>query len=374
MLVSLAMHVTVYSYPSMQLAILLFLCSTLSLFGGFLMTRLVLRLQTAKTVERPLYQINLTQLRRVEWFLVGVSGVILIANFVAYGPPPLFTLLGANTLNYVEYGKLKQVLNAVTLALTVTVSLETVRRRKILLFSLSYFSMIAYATRGFLLLMLAQTFFVFCLQTRTSKRKLYVAAVTTVMAAVLLSNFIGNGRAESTSDAFVSFFGITNTYANWPMATLWVLSYVSTPISNICWIVHSYHYTGPSLTFLTTLLPAFWAPESLETQYLGSSFVIDGVHTYLAKYFLDLWYFGIVLINVIWGILAALLGHRNRLITRPLTSAVLLSAIVFIFFADFLTFLSVFMELAVLILLERYALLPRELQWERLSSAALNEV
>jgi oligosaccharide repeat unit polymerase len=359
MLVSLEMHVTVYTYPHISLAFLLFLCSTLSLFAGFLIARLFFKLHTATVPEKKLYQVNLIRLRHVEWFLILVIAVILVANYISYGPPPLFSVLGATTLNYVEYGKLKQVLNAATMALTVTISLETAWRRKALLYSLTFFSMIAYATRGFLLFMLTQAFFVFCLQTKTSKRKLYAVAMITVITAVTLSNLIGNGRAESTSEAFVAFFGITDTYAKWPMATLWILSYVSTPISNICWIVHSYHYIGPSATFLATLLPAFWAPESLETQYLGSTFIIDGVHTYLAKYFLDLWYFGIVLINAVWGIIAAQLMHRNRLARKSLTSAVLLGAIVFIFFADYLTFLSVFMELAVLVYVERYALLPQ---------------
>ena len=358
MLLSLQMHVTVYSYPDIGLALLLFFCSVCSLVAGYLIVRMAYKLDTAEVPNRPFYQVAVKPLRRAEWILIAVITAILLANFVAYGPPPLLSVLGATTLNYVEYGKLKQLLNAAAMTLTVAASLEPSRRRKILIYSLTFLSMVAYATRGFLLIMLAQAFFVFSLQAKTSKRKLYIVALSTLAAAALLSNLIGNGRAESTTEAFVAFFGITSTYAKWPMTTLWFLSYISSPISNMCWIVRSYHVTGPSSIFLGPLLPAFWAPESLESQYLGSPFIIDGVHTYLAKYYLSLWYFGVVLINLLWGGIAAFLTHHDRLIRKTLTSAVLLAAIVFIFFADFLTTLHTVMELAALALIERSTILP----------------
>ena len=140
------------------------------------------------------------------------------------------------------------------------------------------------------------------------------------------------------------------------MAAIWVISYVASPFSNMCWIVHSYRYDHPTATFLGTLLPTFWSPPPLEAGDLGSSSIIDGVHTYLAKYYLDLSYFGIFLINYTWGLISGYLADRNRLTRKPLTSAVLLSAIAFIFFADYLTYLSIVMELLVLYFLQRYAM------------------
>lgn len=359
MLGSLQMHVTDFAYPDISLAVGLFALSLASLLVGCLVTRLVLSYDTRPFHWNEAYRIDLKLLRRAEWCLTAIIMIIVLANFAAYGLPPLFSLLGATTLSYVEYGKLKQVLNAATMALTVAASLETSRFRKTALYAFTFLSMAAYATRGFTLVMLAQAFFVFCLRTRTSKKKLYIVAVSTVFAAVLISNLIGNGRAESTTEAFVAFFGISDTYAKWPMATLWMLSYISTPVSNLCWIVHSYHYTHPTATFLTTLVPAFWAPPALENNYLGSPFIIDGVHTYLAKYYLDLWYFGIILINLVWGIIATILTRRGRLVKCSLTSSVLLAAIVFIFYADFLTFLSIAMELIALAVIEQFALLPQ---------------
>ncbi len=154
----------------------------------------------------------------------------------------------------------------------------------------------------------------------------------------------------------VAYFGIRNTYADWPMAAIWAISYVASPLSNMCWIVHSYHYDHPTATFLGTLLPSFWSPPPLEAGDLGSSSIIDGVHTYLAKYYLDLSYFGIFLINYIWGLISGYLADGDRLTRKPLTSAVLLSAIAFIFFADYLTFLSIVLELWILSFVQRYTM------------------
>ena len=216
--------------------------------------------------------------------------------------------------------------------------------------------MLAYATRGFLLFMLAQVLFSFCLTTRVRRRTLYAIAGGTLLGAIVLSNFIGNTRAESTTEAFIAFFGIEKQYATWPLALLWVISYISTPISNICWIVHVYHYVHPSLTFLSSLLPAFWSAEALETQYIAPN-VIDGVSTYLVKYYLDLWFYGVVLINVIWGGIMGVMTYRGRISRRMLSSSVLLASIGFLFYSDFVSFLSILMELAVLVWVVRNGLI-----------------
>jgi len=66
----------------------------------------------------------------------------------------------------------------------------------------------------------------------------------------------------------------------------------------MCWIVRAYHDKGPSINVLYSALPGFWSTiNTLENTDLGSENIIDGVHTYLAKYYLDFWYFGLLGIN-----------------------------------------------------------------------------
>jgi hypothetical protein len=359
------MHISINSYPDPSLAIGVFALSFGSLAIGFSTARAVdFSLGRVPRIAKR-YQVNLGRLRGFQWWLLAVAIAILMLNLAVYGKPPIFGFFGADTLNYVDYGKLKQILNTATMALFVSASLETSKPRKLSVCAFSVLCMLAYATRGFLLVMLAQGLFVFSLRTRTTKKTLYLVAGTTLLSAVLIADLIGNGRAESTSEAFVAYFGIRNAYADWPMTFLWALSYVATPFSNLCWIIRSHQYSHPSATFLTSLLPAFWAPPSLEGGDLGSSSIIDGVHTYLAKYYLDLWYFGIFLINYVWGIISGYLSAHDRLTRRALTSSVLLAAIAFIFFADYLTFLSIAMELTVLHFVQRVAI--RELAVDRIA-------
>jgi hypothetical protein len=102
------------------------------------------------------------------------------------------------------------------------------------------------------------------------------------------------------------------------------------------------------------MLPGFWAPKPLEIGDLGSENIVDGVHTYIAKYYLDLWVFGIFGINYVWGLISGYLSAGNRLGRNYLTSAVLLGCIGFMFFSDFLTILIILLELTALNLAQRY--------------------
>jgi hypothetical protein len=354
MLATFQMHVSIDSYPDLSLALFVFAISLLSLLLGYFTVRAASFCLDYRPKIASSYRIDLVRLRRVQLWLIAVASAIFVLNLAAYGKPPIFGFFGADTLNYVEYGKLKQVLNTAIMALFVSTSFETSKKRKLLTCTFSILCMAAYATRGFLLVMLVQGLFVFSLRTRVSKRTLYLVAGLTVVVAALISDLIGGGRAESTSAAFVAYFGIRQVYAGWPMALLWVISYIATPFSNLCWIIHSYPYSHPSATFLTSLLPAFWSPPPLESLDLGSASIIDGVHTYLAKYYLDMWYFGVFLINYVWGLISGYLSAGDRLAGRALTSSVLLASIAFIFFADYLTFLSTVMELAILHFVQRY--------------------
>ncbi len=81
---------------------------------------------------------------------------------------------------------------------------------------------------------------------------------------------------------------------------------------------------------------------------MGSENIIDGVHTYIAKYYLDLWVFGIFIINYVWGLISGYISAGNRSVADYLSSAVLLGCIGFMFFSDFLTILMIILQLSIL--------------------------
>ncbi len=149
MLVSFQMHFSVDSYPDLSLALSLFALSFSSLLLGYFTVRAASRCLGHLPDVAQHYRIDLTRLRRVQRWLVAVALAILVINLITEGKPPIFGFFGADTLNYSNYGKLKQLLIVATMALLVSTSFETSRKRKFLAYTFSLACPLAYATRGF---------------------------------------------------------------------------------------------------------------------------------------------------------------------------------------------------------------------------------
>jgi hypothetical protein len=354
MLVTFQLKISYTSYPYISLALGLCAISLLSFSIGYATVHSAARAIGYRPVGAAAYQIDRTRLRRFHFACFTVTAVVIAINWKLYGKPPIFGFFGADTLAYGEYGSLKQALFPAFMSLFVTAPLETSRIRRWFWYTFGPLCALVYASRGYLLILLFQMLIVFSIRTTLSKKKIYMIALATLSCAVALSNFIGNGRMSEGSTALLAWMQIKRAYYDWPTAYLWMVSYISSPLSNMCWIVRVYHYDHPSGAFIYSLLPGFWAPTSLEAGDLGSQNIVDGVHTYLAKYFLDFSWFGIFGINYAWGLISGFITLNNRVTRNYLTSAVLLACIGFLFFADFITFLLIFLELVVLGLAQRY--------------------
>jgi hypothetical protein len=354
MLVSFEFHISYTSYPDLSLALALFAASLASFALGHATVSLAHLSIGLDPVGLGWYRISAPRLRRFQLFVAVPILAVAMLNLKLYGLPPGFRFLGYDTLDYGSYGILRQLYFPGLMALVVTAPLEPKLFRRSMLYLFGIGGILTYSSRGFLLIVLFQSLIVFSLRSSVSKKKLYVIALSTLAAAITMADIIGNGRINLGVQALLGYMQIRKQYYDWPTAYLWVISYTSSPISNLCWIVHSYRYDHPSLTFLSSLLPGFLAPDSLEGADLGSSNIVDGVHTYIAKYYLDLWGFGVFLINYVWGLISGYLSAGDRITRHYLTSAVLIASIGFIFFADYLTILSIVIELAVLGFAQRY--------------------
>ncbi|WP_035349665.1 O-antigen polymerase [Edaphobacter aggregans] len=354
MLACFQVRVSYTSYPYFSTAFYLFASSACSFLAGYATVRLAYFSIGHYPVGPNSYRIDISKLRRFHLGAIIVTLAIMLMNLKLFGLPPLFGFLGADTLNYQEYGSLRQVLFPAILVLFVSAPLEVSIPRRWALYLYAPACFLIYGSRGYLLIMLFQALVVFSLKTTLSQKKIYLVAAATLGAAVLLANLIGNTRNSLGSEALLLGMRIKHSYYDWPAAYLWVLSYISTPLSNLCWIVHVYPYDHPSFNFLYSALPGFWAPKSLEISDLGSEQIVDGVHTYISKYFIDFWVFGIFGINYVWGLIAGFISAGNRLTRNYLTSAVLLGCMGFMFFSDFLTILIILLELLALGWAQRY--------------------
>jgi hypothetical protein len=352
MLGSLELHISYTTYPDLSLPLNLFACSLLPLLVGYFTVHLAHKAINYRPDDRTVYCVDATRLRRFHLLISAIALGIVLLNLGLYGAPPIAGFFGAETLDYQEYGSLRQVLFPLVMILFVSAPLEHSHIRRWILYVSSVGCMVAYVTRGYLLIMLFQVLILFSLRTAMSKKKLYVIAVLALCSAVIISDLIGNGRNSLGSAALLGSMQIKRSYYDWPTSYLWIVSYVSTPISNMCWIIRSYQYDHPSGAFLYSMLPSFWAPP-LNIEVIGDH-IVDGVHSYLAKYYFDFWYLGICGVNYLWGCLSGYLTVGNRLTRNFFASTVLLSCIGFMFFSDFLTILIIPIELIGLSVAHRY--------------------
>lgn len=359
MLSTLLLRISYSSFPDFSVGLFLFALAAISYVAGFWTLSLVYKAMRYRPWSDDAYSINVTRLRRIHFASVILVLSIMLMNLKLYGLPPIFGFAGVDTLTYQEYGSLRQPLFTAIMVLFVSAPLESSFWRRWALYLFSPACFLIYASRGYLLIMFFQALAVFSLRTPLSKTKIYVIAGATFAVALLASNAIGNGRSSLGVDALLGYLQIKPAYYDWPAAYLWLISYISTPISNMCWIVRVYPYEHSSWNFIYSALPGFWSPKSLEAiGDLGSEKIIDGVHTYMAKYFLDFWYFGVIGINYVWGLISAFLNAGNRITRNFLASGVLLGCITFMFFADFLTILIIMLELGLVIVLQRYVTTP----------------
>ena len=365
MLATFQLRISYTSYPDNSLAFLLFSLAAAGFLAGYYTLRFAHSALSPSAPKALSYSVHLSRLRFFHFAGVAVAVAVILLNLKLYGLPPIFGFFGVDTLDYQEYGSLRQPLFTAILVVFVSAPLETSAWRRWALYLFGPICFLVYSSRGFLLIMLFQALIVFSLRTRLSKAKIYAVAATTLALAVLISNLIGNSRNSLGVEALLGFLQIKRQYHDWPAAYLWVISYIATPFSNMCWIVHAYAYEGPSFRFLYSILPGFLTPtESLVGSDLGSEKIVDGVHTYMAKYFLDFWYFGIIGINYAWGLIAGYLDIESRITRSFLVSAALLGCMGFMFFSDFLTILIIMLEMLVLALMQRFVLYPQLLPLE----------
>ncbi len=351
------LRISYSSFPDFSVALFLFSIATLSFLFGYVTLRWLHGTnQCSPCGLGKSYRVKLKGLRRLHLGGVALILTIMVMNLRLYGLPPIFGALGSiDTPDYQEYGSLRQPMFAAILIVFISAPLEPAVWRRWALYLFSPICFLIYGSRGYLLIMLFQALAVFSLRTKKSKTFIYGAAASTLISAIFLSDLIGNSRNSLGVEALLGFLQIRSRYYDWPAAYLWVISYISTPFSNMCWIVRVFPYEHPTFQFLYSALPGFLSPVSpAQITDLGSEKIIDGVHTYMAKYYMDFWYFGIVAINYVWGLIAAAMTAGDRLTRNYLLSSVLLGCMAFMFFSDFLTILIIMMEMFAAWCIQRY--------------------
>jgi hypothetical protein len=354
MLAALSLHVSDSSFPTFGIPLRLFTVSLVSMAAGYFLIHL-LKFDRVRSSEAPKdIQLDCVRLRILNMIFVVVSVAIVLINLKIAGLPPAFSFFGFDTVGYLEYGKLKQILFALLVAILVNASLDPSYRAKLFFGGFATGLLVLYLTRLNLMFAGFQIIVLFGLTSRIKTRTIYAVATMTMLGALLAANVMGNNRTPR--EVFMEFLQIKSSYSNAPMPFLWAASYFSIPISDLSWIAQEFHPQQLHISSLYPLLPAFWNPDSPHQAFIDSDArIIDGAHTYLSSYFMDASYGGVVFINVLIGLASGYFIAGSRM-TSPLVFAVLLGAIMFLFFSDLFTPLSTLILAGVQRLMERYAL------------------
>jgi oligosaccharide repeat unit polymerase len=339
MLLSLSFQITYVSYPTRGIPILLFVLSLVSFLFGYLVARTLLHRWPTRSEALP-YTLDVTRLWQANLLFCGAAILIIVFNWALSGPPPAV----GDPASYLTYGRFKQVLFPLLVVVTVNSMLDASRWRKALFCMFGIAGMALYITRGMLMVALLQMMFVFALKTRMSRKKLYGIAVGCLVLAVVAITLIGNAR--TAQGVFLEYLQIRHKYSGWPMAYLWLTSYISIPFSNLCWLFAKGSFHGPTLSFLYPLLPSFLMPADPHASIHDDLRIIDGASTYLAAYALDFSYLGVYLANLALGMGCGWLMERS-LPKNILVAGMFLTCLTFIFFSDMFTPLSTILQFAI---------------------------
>lgn len=345
MLAALSIHVTYVTYPGMALPVELFALSAVSMLCGYLITTMLLRKKAVS--QYPMrYVLNTSRLVRVNLLFCAVAIMIIAFNWAAEGAPPAL----GDPSSYLTYGRFRQLLFPLLTVITVNGFLDSSRIRRVIFALFGFLCLAIYITRGLMVVTLLEVFFVISLTSTMSKRKLYGLCTMGAAFTIAFATILGNIRTAHL--VFLEFLQIREKYFGWPMASLWLTSYISIPLSNLCWILKTVQYHGPTLAFLYPLLPSFIAPMDPHIAIHNDLRIIDGASTYLSVYALDFSYLGAYAANILLGAACAWVMNRG-LPKYFLVSALFLTCISFICFSDMFSPLSTIVQVTLLLIVQK---------------------
>lgn len=339
MLACLSVHVSYVIYPNLATPLLIFLVSSGSLLLGFFASTAVLDQNLPQSISTS-YVLDVTILWRLNLLFCVFALALIALNWFTAGPPPAI----GDPSTYLVYGKLKQVLFPLLTCISVNATLDSSRLRRYFFLAFGLGALGLYVARGILLVAFLQMFFLFSLRSHMSRKKQYLLFFAAFAFAIAGMTVIGNLRTAHA--LFVEFLQIRGKYADWPMAFLWPVSYVSIPFSNLCWMVAQVPSHAPTFAFLYSLLPSFMAPSDPYADVYGSMNIIDNASTYLQAFALDFSYLGIYFANLFVGLGCGWLVARSYP-RHALILTIFLTSVSLLFFTNMFFLLSTVIQVLI---------------------------
>jgi len=312
---------------------------------GFLSLALIDR----KKIHYEYKHINIYNYVNFVRFILLVISLIVFINVIIDGLPPFFNFLGINTKNYMEYGRLKNILFAFLIFLFVISEYDKGPRYKII----SILLLVIYVTRGNIIFAIITFIFLKIQENKITNKRIIVLFTLLILFTILLFQIIGDYRTGS--NVFYDSLEIKENYRIKNAGVIWVISYISMPIVNLIEIIkHSdYYFYGQNI--LNNSLPAFINISSKASEYIYSLLPNKNntVSTYLSNVYLDFGLLGIILYNYLIGIFSGYLYFFSR---NNVLKSVFLTSITLSFFYDYFSFFQTIVIIVLSIIFNRYVL------------------
>ena len=334
-----AMDLSFIFNQNYQVLVLIFFLSNII----FISTYLSLRLNNNGFIIRNnnLYNINLNQnkLKRIKRILTLLALLIIFYNLYNSGLFPFFRIFNYDVVDYYEYGRFKGVLIPL---LNVIGLLNIFEKRKLsnvicFIFVISIF--ILSLLRGPLILFLFQYFIISIIFKRNQLHPVFKALF---LFSIFYGLMVGLGNIRTGNALFMSFFSIKPQYHDMNVGLLWIIMYLATPFSDLITTVQHQTDFLFGISTINDMMPAFIQFEPTEANPTLN--FIDGPKTYLAPYFEDFGWIGIICANYIIALICFILKNDSRFYNNFLIVALLYSSVTFIFFTDYFFYFSTIVQ------------------------------
>ena len=329
-----AINISFIINPNYQILLFTFIVSYSIFFITYLSLAINKNYTTVNNIIKPILQINGYRLKLINRIILISIITIVLYNYHTFGGFPFYSFFGYDVMVYYEYGRFKGLLIPLLtiFGLLSIFKKNIVYRLVIIFFVVSLF--VFYILRGPLLAFILQYFI---LDTLYKKKYSFLKRGAVVICLIFVTmNVLGNLR--SGNELFLTFFNIKPEFQDINSGILWFLMYITGSFSDLITTLQYQNHYLYGISTLNDILPAFIRFDPIVAN--PNLIFIDGPKTYLAPFFEDFGWVGIIIINLIIAIMCFVIHNDSRFNNNLLIIPLLYSSISLIFFTNYFFYFS----------------------------------
>ena len=298
--------------------------------------------------------------QKLRYFYVAALGlclVIVIWNLFQSGLFPYMAAYGYKVKNYKQYGRFKGVLFPMLFIMCMLASLE---KKVLLRLSVQFFCLAVawlYLSRAALFFIIVQ-FIGFIIASKNFKTVLHLVVTICVSSAFMFFSIGYLGKIRTGDAVFKRAMQIRSEYASKSTSMLWCLSYISMPSANLLSYIEKNENFCWGRQLLNSSVPAPLKVDGWKkyaAQFRPNK--RNTACTYLGLAYLDFGWTGIILVNILYGVIGAWLKVRcdqNYGIGYAACYSVYMTALILLFFSNMIFYFPIIFQVFALAMISKY--------------------